>query len=127
MRMLPLFLLAGLVAAPVHAQSATQQFFVGPSFAPSSIQKDKFDAVFQVKVDMAGVPVLRHQSPDARYDAAVCNIGKIRGGARVNIGADRWSLLDPGMCTMFANLSQLELTPMETGDWTAEVYLRAHR
>jgi hypothetical protein len=128
MRLALIALAAAMMAAPVHAQSAAQQLLVGPSFAPSAVQRDKFDAVFSVKVAMAGVPVLRNQTADARYDAVVCNSGKLKGGARAEVTHDWWSMLDPGFCTMFANIRQLELTPMEPGgEWTAEVYLRAHR
>lgn len=128
MRLFLSVLLAATMITPVHAQSAPSQFLVGPSFAPSAIQRDKFDAVFAVKVAMAGVPVFRNQTADARYDAIVCNSGKTRGGARAELSHDWWSMLDPGLCTMFANVGQLELTPMEPGgEWTAEIYLRAHR
>ena len=121
-------LLAAMIIAPVHAQSGADQWLVGPSFAPSAVQRDKYDAVFPVKVARAGVPVFRNQPADARYDAIVCNSGKTRGGARAELSRDWWSMLDPGLCTMFANVSQLELTPMEPGgEWTADIYLRAHR
>jgi hypothetical protein len=123
-------LLAATVIAPVQAQSATDQWLVGPSFGPSATTKENFDAKFLVDVKMAGVPVLRNQAADARYDAIVCNLrdSKIKGGVRVDGKGDRWSVLAPDNCTMFANFSQLELTPMEPGgEWKAEVYLRAHR
>jgi hypothetical protein len=128
MRFLAAVVLAAAIVAPVHAQTAPQ-VLVGPSFIPSAIQRDRFDAVFLVKVAMAGVPVLRNQMADARYDAIVCNpSGKARGGARADLKSDRLSVLEPGNCTMFANISQLELTFMEPGgEWTAEIYLRAHR
>lgn len=128
MRMALPVLLAAMMIAPVHAQSAADHWLVAPSFASSAIRKENFDAVFSVKVAMAGVPVFRNQTADARYDAIVCNAGKTRGGARAELKHAWWSMLDPGVCTMFANVGQLELTPMEPGgEWTADIYLRAHR
>ena len=128
MRLLAFLLLAALLVAPVAAQSApVPPQLLGPSFLASSVQAGNFDAAFDVTVAMPGMPVLRNQTAEARFDAVVCNAqGKAKGGAQAS--GSGLSTLEPGVSTMFSNFGQLELTTLEAGgEWTAKVYLRARR
>jgi hypothetical protein len=128
MRLLAVLLLTAMLVAPVAAQSApVPPQLLGPSFLASSVQAGNFDAAFDVTVAMPGMPVLRNQTAEARFDAVVCNAqGKAKGGAQAS--GSGLSTLEPGVCTMFSNFGQLELTTMEAGgEWTAKVYLRARR
>jgi hypothetical protein len=132
MRLLAPVLLTAILTAAAYGQTAgptpVEQGLIGPSFPSSAMKPDNYDAVFDVKVAAGpGIRLLRNQTAEARYDAAVCNSqGAGRGGAQVD--PKNWSYLDPNACTMFANISQLDLMALDVGgEWTAKVYLRAHR
>jgi hypothetical protein len=134
MRLLAPLLLTAILTAAAYAQTAAptpvEQGLIGPSFPPSAMKPDNYDAVFDVKVAAGpGVRLLRNQTVEARYDAAVCNSqGASRGGAQVDHRTKNWSYLEPNACTMFANISQLDLMALDVGgEWIAKVYLRAHR
>lgn len=127
MRSLILLGLATMSAA--YAQPATTPPTLGPLFAESAIQRSKFDASFTVEVDyMPSVTLLRGQSSAARFDVVVCNAspGK-RGWLKVD-DSSFWGVLDAGLCTLFADVSNVYLAPV-TGEekWTATVFLRARR
>lgn len=123
---LSLVALAAASASPAMAQAVGM---IGPAFPPSSVREQSFDAVFEVKVTaMPSTPILWNQTPDARWDAVVCNAGKTgRGAVKVEATA-RWGYLDPGVCTMFSSIADLDLATVEADtEWTAKVFLRARR
>ncbi len=128
MRLPVFFLLALISAAPALAQPGNP---VGPSFDPKSVRAENFDVVYETKVTTMPMPTLAqlwNQVPEARWDAVVCNVGKASQGAVKAEPTARWGYLDPNTCTMFANLQRLDLTTVEADkDWTAKIYLRAHR
>jgi hypothetical protein len=121
-------LVAMTVAAPALAQPGNP---VGPSFPMGSVRAENFDVVFDTKVTldpMPTLPLLWNQVADARWDAAVCNTEKANQGAVKAEPSARWGYLNPGMCTMFANIQKLDLATVDADkDWVAKVYLRAHR
>lgn len=128
MRYLALSLVALGAASAPHAL-AQAVGMIGPAFPPSAVREQNFDAVFEVKVTtMPSMPVLWNQTPEARWDAVVCNAGKAgRGAVKVEQTA-RWGYLDPGMCTMFSSFKDLELATVDADtEWTAKVHLRARR
>ena len=126
---------ARLLALSVAAVAATsgalaqQAGMIGPAFPPSAVREQNFDAVFEVKVTtMPSTPVLWNQTPDARWDAVVCNASKSGRGAVKAESTARWGYLDPGVCTMFSSVKDLELATVDADkEWTAKVYLRARR
>lgn len=128
MRLLAGFLLAAFAAAPALAQPGNP---VGPSFSAGSVRADNFDVVFDMKVTLnptPTIPLLWNQVAEARWDVVVCNADKANKGAVKAEPTARWGYLDPGMCTMFANTPKLDLSTVDADkDWTAKVYLRAHR
>jgi hypothetical protein len=126
MRLVAPLLLAAMLSAPAWAQVPPS---VGPNFNEKSVNADKFDAVFLVKVTMApATELLLGQAPDARFDAVVCNIDNAgEGWVKVNPTA-RTGVLKAGECTMFANFGHMTLTPVDIErQWTAKVFLRAIR
>jgi hypothetical protein len=128
MRLLALSLLAAICAAPVSAQPGNP---VGPSFDPKSVRAENFDAVYETKVATMPMPTLAqlwNQVPEARWDAVICNVDMANKGAVKAEPTARWGYLDPNVCTMFANIQKLDLTTVDADkDWTAKIYLRAHR
>lgn len=126
MRLLALPLLAIAMAAPVQAQTVGM---IGPSFAPSAVKADNFDAVFEVKVNtLPSIPVLWNQTPDARWDGVICNVGKANKGAVKVEPTARFGYLDLDTCTMFSNFHMLDLTTVDPDkEWTAKIYLRARK
>lgn len=126
MRLVALSLLAAMTAAPVQAQ---QVGMIGPSFAPTSVRAENFDAVFEVKVNtMPSIPVLWNQTADARWDAVICNTAKENRGAVKADPAARFGYLAPNGCTMFSNFHMLDLTTVDPDkEWTAKVFLRARK
>lgn len=126
MRLSVLFVLAVTISAPAVAQTSPT---IGPSFVEKAVNTQNFDAAFNVKVTMVpAVNLLLGQSPDARFDAVVCNADNSGvGWVRVNPTA-RWGVLEAGNCTMFSNFTQLHLAPVDADHlWTARVYLRARK
>ena len=126
MRLLAFSLLA--LAMTVSAQAQTVGM-IGPSFAPSAVKTDNFDAVFEVKVNtLPSIPVLWNQTAEARWDGVVCNVGKAnRGAVKVDPSA-RFGHLDLNTCTMFSNFRMLDLTTVDPDkEWTARIYLRARK
>ena len=124
------FLALSVAAAPATSGALAQQVgMIGPSFAPSAVREQNFDAVFEVKVTtMPSTPVLWNQTPDARWDAVVCNASKAGRGAVKAEPTARWGYLDPGVCTMFSSVKDLELATVDADkEWTAKVYLPAPR
>jgi hypothetical protein len=85
--------------------------------------------VFEMPVtDMPSTPVLVNQSPDARWDAVICNITAGATGAVKAEETARWGYLDTNVCTMFANIAKLEISTVDAAKpWTAKVFLRAHQ
>lgn len=115
-----------LFAAPAQAQ---QIGFIGPKLTVAEVQADRFDVVFSEEVSsLPTTPVLWNQSPEARWDAVVCNVTAGVTGAVKATPTARWGHLETNTCTMFANIAQLDLSAVE-GDktWTAKIYLRARR
>jgi hypothetical protein len=114
-----------LMALPAVAQPVGM---IGPRLTVGEVRAERFDTTFEVKVaDLPNTPVLWNQTPDARWDAVVCNVTT---GATGSVKAEetaRWGYLDTNVCTMFANIAKLELSTV-TADkpWTAKVFLRAH-
>ena len=126
MRLLAFSLVALAMAAPSQAQTLGM---IGPSFAPSAVKTDNFDAVFEVKVNtLPSIPVLWNQTAEARWDGVVCNVGTAnRGAVKVDPSA-RFGYLDINTCTMFSNFRMLDLTTVDPDkEWTARVYLRARK
>ena len=119
-------MIALAMAAPSQAQTLGM---IGPSFAPSSVKTDNFDAVFEVKVNtLPSIPVLWNQTAEARWYGVVCNVGKAnRGAVKVDPSA-HFGYLDINTCTMFSNFRMLDLTTVDPDkEWTARVYLRARK
>ena len=119
--------IASLVFAALPA-AAQPVGMIGPRLAPAEVRAERFDATFEVRVtDMPSTPVLWNQTPDARWDAVVCNVTPGATGAVKAEETARWGHLDASVCTMFANVAKLELSTV-TADksWTAKVFLRAH-
>lgn len=127
-RLLAGSLLIAMAAGPALAQPGNP---VGPSFASTSVRAENFDVVFDTRVTMnpmPTLPLLWNQVADARWDAVVCNTDKAEQGAVKAEPAARWGYLDPGVCTMFANIQKLDLSTVDADkEWVAKVYLRAHR
>jgi hypothetical protein len=126
MRLLAALAVTVFVLAPAQAQTRPS---IGPGFAEKSVRADAFDAVFEVKVTLVpAVPLLLGQTPDARFDAVVCNADNSgEGWVRVDPKA-RWGVLKAGTCTMFAGFRELNFAPIDADHlWTAKVYLRAKR
>ncbi len=128
MRLLAFSLVAMMSAAPALAQPGNP---VGPVFEPKAVRAENFDVVFETKVStmpMPTLPLLLGQTPDARWDAVVCNADKASTGAVKAEPSARWGHLAPGACTMFANTRMLDLSTVEADkDWTAKIYLRARK
>lgn len=122
------FMVAAMSVAPALAQPGNP---VGPSFPIGAVRAENFDVVFDTKVTldpMPTLPLLWNQVADARWDAVVCNTEKVSQGAVKAEPSARWGYLNPGMCTMFANIQKLDLATVDADkDWVAKVYLRAHR
>ncbi|MDP3738956.1 MAG: hypothetical protein Q8R02_16300 [Hyphomonadaceae bacterium] len=126
MRLVAPLLLVAMLSAPAWAQVPPS---IGPTFTEKAVNADEFDAVFNVKVTMAPTTeLLLGQTPDARFDAVVCNIDATgEGWVKVNPTA-RTGVLKAGECTMFANFGRMSLTPIDIEhQWTAKVFLRAIR
>lgn len=129
---LRLTLCAGaMLMASAQAQEPQQQLppSIGPSFSESAINAGRFDAIFNMNVTLIpAVPLLIGQAPEARFDAVICNANS-EGDGWVKANADaRLGVLKPGACTMFANFANLQLTtPASNAEWTARVFLRAHK
>jgi hypothetical protein len=120
-------LLAVLVGGPAQAQIPPP--LIGPILSEKSVNASAFDAAFEVQVTLVpAAPLLLGQTPDARFDAVVCNASASGAGwAKVDPKA-RWGVLEPGQCTMFSNFGQLDLTtPGDNREWTAKVFLRARK
>ena len=117
------------VAAMAPLASAQQVGLIGPSMPVTSVNGANFDTQFDVVVPAWPTsPLLRNQPKDARFDAIVCNTDATRKGAVRVDAQERWGYLDPGVCTMFANFAQLNLSrPDGEYEWIAKVYLRAKR
>lgn len=117
-----------LIAAPALAQPGNP---VGPSFDPKAVRTENFDVVYETKVTTRPMPTLAqlwNQTPDARWDAVICNVDKANKGAVKAEPTARWGYLDPNVCTMFANISKLDLTTVDADkDWTARIFLRARK
>lgn len=128
MRLLTVTFLAVMCAAPAMAQPGNP---VGPSFEPKSVRAENFDVVYETKVTTMPMPTLAqlwNQVPEARWDAVICNVDKVNKGAVKAEPTARWGFLDPNVCTMFASIAKLDLTTVDADrDWTAKIYLRAHR
>ena len=128
MRVLAALFLVAMAAPPALAQPGNP---VGPSFGSASVRAENFDVVFDTKVTMTPLPTLPllwNQVEDARFDAVVCNTDKTAQGAVKAEPTARWGYLNPGVCTMFANIHKLDLSTVDADkDWVAKVYLRAHR
>lgn len=126
MRLLALSLLAVAAASSAGAQTLGM---IGPSFAPSAVKADNFDAVFEVKVNtLPSIPVLWNQTPDARWDGVVCNVGKANKGAVKVEPTARFGYLDLDTCTMFSNFHIMDLTTVDPDkEWTAKIFLRARK
>ena len=127
-RLLAGSLLIAMTAAPALAQPGNP---IGPSFAMGSVRAENFDVVFDTKVTldpMPTLPLLLNQVAEARWDAVVCNADKSNQGAVKAEPTARWGYLNPGVCTMFANIQKLDLSTVDADkEWVAKVYLRAHR
>jgi hypothetical protein len=126
MRLLAVLAFSALVPAPAQAQTRPT---IGPVLTEKSVRADAYDAVFEVKVTLVpAVPLLLGQTPEARFDAVVCNADSSgEGWVRVDPKA-RWGVLKGGSCTMFANFREMNLAPIDAEHlWTAKVYLRARR
>ena len=117
--------LGTLGALPAAAQPVGM---IGPRLNIADVRADRFDVIFDAKVsDMPSTPVLWNQSPDARWDAVVCNITNGATGAVKAEENARWGYLDTNVCTMFANIAKLEISTVDAAKpWTAKVFLRAH-
>jgi len=128
MRLLAAFSVALAISTPALAQPGNP---VGPSFDPKAVRAENFDVVYETKVTTMPMPTLAqllNQTPDARWDAVVCNVDKANKGAVKAEPTARWGYLDPNVCTMFANISKLDLTTVDADkDWTARVFLRARK
>lgn len=119
-------LLPLLVAAPAMAQ---QVGVIGPTLKLADVRAERFDVVFSETItSLPTTPVLWNQTPDARWDAVVCNVTVGVTGAVKAADGVRWGHLPTDTCTMFANIAKLELSAVE-GDktWTAKIFLRAHQ
>jgi len=115
-----------LTAIPASAQ---QVGMIGPRLQIGDVRAERFDAVLEYRVaEMPSVPVLWNQTPDARWDAVVCNTTADATGAVKAEATARWGYLETNVCTMFANIAKLDLSTV-TADkaWTAKVFLRARQ
>lgn len=121
-------LVAAMIAAPAQAQPGNP---VSPAFPLGAVKTENFDVVYDMKVTLNPVPTIPlfwNQVADARWDVVVCNVDKTNKGAVKAEPTARWGYLDPGVCAMFANTPKLDVSTVEADrDWTAKVYLRAHR
>lgn len=102
---------------------------IGPSFSENAINASRFDAVFSMRVTLVpAVPLLIGQAPEARFDGVICNANSEgEGWVKANAEA-RFGVLKPGVCTMFGNFAHLQLTtPGSNAEWTAKIFLRAHK
>ncbi len=128
-------LASALLVAPGQAQLSQQSpqpqlpLSIGPSFSENAINRDRFDAVFDVRVTlMPAVPLLRGQTDEARFDAVVCNGNSAGDGWVKANAAARFGVLQPGDCTMFSNFADIQLTTPSSGaEWMAKVFLRARK
>ena len=128
MRLLVVSAVALMMSAPALAQPGNP---VGPSFEPKAVRPERFDVVYETKVTTMPMPTLAqlwNQTPDARWDAVVCNVDKANKGAVKAEPTARWGYLDPNVCTMFADIAKLDLTTVDADkDWTARIFLRARK
>ena len=117
------------LTALAPAASAQDRVITGPSFTTADVQADRFDAVFDHVVPVFPMyPLFRTQTPAARFDAIVCNTETERRGAVRVSGSDTLGILNPGECTMYANFANLDFSRLDGEyEWTARIYLRAHR
>ena len=120
-----------LVTAVGSASAQQSSTFptIGPNFAEAAVNADKFDAVFNTQITtLPAVQLLMGQPAGARLDAVICNAGaETPGWVKVDAVA-RWGVLDPGRCTMFSNFADLKLATSGDGlEWSAKIFLRAHR
>jgi len=122
---------ASVVIAVGSASAQQSSMFptIGPNFTEAAVNADKFDAVFNTQVTtLPALQLLIGQPAGARFDGVVCNTGpETPGWVKVDPAA-RWGVLEPGRCTMFANFANLQLTTSGSNlEWSAKVFLRAHR
>lgn len=125
MRLTVIALATVLMASTAVAQPVGM---IGPGFPLKDIRAERFDVVFEAPVtDMPSTPLLLNQSPEARWDVIVCNITAGATGAVKAEEAARWGYLDTNVCTMFANVTKLDISTVDAAKpWTAKVFLRAH-
>ncbi len=126
MRLTVIALATILMASTAVAQPVGM---IGPSMPLKDIRAERFDVVFEAPVtDMPSTPVLWNQTPEARWDAVVCNITAGAMGAVKAEETARWGYLDTNVCTMFANVAKLDISTVDAAKpWTAKVFLRAHQ
>lgn len=126
MRSLQVVFLGLTLAAPAFGQMPPT---IGPRFAESAINRALFDATFEMRVVLIpAAPLFIGQTSDARFDVVVCNANTAGSGWVKAEKTARFGVLEPGECTMFANVTNLDLTtPADNSEWTAKVYLRARR
>ena len=120
-----------LLALPMLANGAHAQEIIltGPTFAQTSVNAGRFDAIFAYIVPVWPMfPLFRNQPEGARFDAVVCIQDETRKGAVRVSGSPTLGHLKPGECTMFVNVSNIEVSrPEGEYEWRAKVYLRAYR
>jgi hypothetical protein len=127
MRLIVPIVLAAMLAAPAVAQVPPPT--IAPSFTEKAVNAANFDTVFTLKVTMVpNADLLLGQTPEARFDAVVCNTDASgEGWVKVEPTA-RTGILKAGECTMFANFAHMSLTPLDIEhSWTARIFLRAKR
>jgi len=54
-----------------------------------------------------------NQSPDARWDVAVCSITAGATGAVKAEERTRWGYLDTNVCTIFAKIAKLDISAVD--------------
>jgi hypothetical protein len=82
-------LLPVLIATPALAQ---QVGVIGPALKVADVRAERFDVVFSETItNLPTTPVLWNQTPEARWDAVVCNLtAGVTGAVKAADGA-RWS------------------------------------
>lgn len=116
-----------VAAGPASAQQSLVPPSIGPNFAETAVNADRFDAVFNVQVGtVPAVSLLIGQPREAGFDAVVCNAGGEAPGWVKADPAARWGVLEPNQCTMFSNFADLQLTTSGSNlGWSAKVFLRS--
>lgn len=117
-------LVIAALTTPAHGQQAGP---TSPSFAANTAHAENFDVEFDIAVPTWPTsPQLRNQTEDTRFDARNNDVSE-KGAVRVD-AQGRWGYLDLGVCTLFVNFNQVDLSRSDGKyEWSAKVYLPARR